>query len=323
MKLCAEKSCRRLLSQSTAKKYCGQCTLKQNLQKQNENKIEVEAVESNSESSQDETTQNGTNRMGERERGEQAPIHNQVQQVEGEILGWHGDINQEWNGTQAMASSDSESEWSSSSQLQECQNCHRRQMISASYDGIIPPCYRLQISFKAKESVSLKKKWSTMREADFDEDDTHIALCAECAESLEINTGGGSRKVASPPLVWPAFLWLFLANESVRATLGSSAWQFVPLLFRLWWEKSLPEMFAEYETVTLHDPKSFFTERTVDREQFLCTLERNLLGELMRDCDRFLLPTVRCPWGCSCYIHKVGFVPLDCLMQRFIHLEGK
>ena len=34
--------------------------------------------------------------------------------------------------------------------------------------------------------------------------------------------------------------------------------------------------------------------------------------------NQFLLPNVLCTWGCSDFIHKVGYVDLDTLIQQFI-----
>ena len=32
-------------------------------------------------------------------------------------------------------------------------------------------------------------------------------------------------------------------------------------------------------------------------------------------CNQFLLPNGICPWGCSEFIHKVGYVGLDTVIQ--------
>ena len=35
-------------------------------------------------------------------------------------------------------------------------------------------------------------------------------------------------------------------------------------------------------------------------------------------CNQFILPNILCPWGCSQFIHKVGYIYLDTVIQQFI-----
>ena len=42
------------------------------------------------------------------------------------------------------------------------------------------------------------------------------------------------------------------------------------------------------------------------------------LSSIADVCDQFLLPNFLCPWVCSEFIHKFGYVDLDTVIQQFI-----
>ena len=59
-------------------------------------------------------------------------------------------------------------------------------------------------------------------------------------------------------------------------------------------------------------------DRTKDLETCNEGIISQKLGFIADFCNRFLLPNVLCPWECSEFIHKVGYVDLDTVIQRFI-----
>lgn len=42
------------------------------------------------------------------------------------------------------------------------------------------------------------------------------------------------------------------------------------------------------------------------------------LGHLISTTNKHLMPNVLCPWGCTEYIHKCGYVSMDSVIQQFI-----
>ena len=42
------------------------------------------------------------------------------------------------------------------------------------------------------------------------------------------------------------------------------------------------------------------------------------LPDLAHVCNKFLLPTIMCPWGGSVFLHKVGSLPIDIVFQRYL-----
>ena len=59
-------------------------------------------------------------------------------------------------------------------------------------------------------------------------------------------------------------------------------------------------------------------DRTKDFETWNEVIKSQTLSSIDEVCNRFLLPNVFCPWGCSEFTHKVRYVDLDTVIQRFI-----
>jgi hypothetical protein len=116
---------------------------------------------------------------------------------------------------------------------------------------------------------------------------------------------------------WPAFVWRLLNNEQIIGENGVTVWSYVPEAWRVWWIDAVRErgIFAE---VTLTNPPSIFKDVTTNREEFLGSLKRLELTNLMECCDKHLHDTVRCPWGCTEYLHKAESLALDVVFARYL-----
>jgi hypothetical protein len=58
-------------------------------------------------------------------------------------------------------------------------------------------------------------------------------------------------------------------------------------------------------------PKPIFDEITEMRFALMQSLKELKLGDLMKNVNRYLFPTILCPWGCSEFPHKIELLPLD------------
>ena len=56
-------------------------------------------------------------------------------------------------------------------------------------------------------------------------------------------------------------------------------------------------------------------DRTKDSETWNKGIKSQKLSSIADVCNQFLLPNVLCSWGCLEFIHKVGYVNLDTLIQ--------
>ena len=70
--------------------------------------------------------------------------------------------------------------------------------------------------------------------------------------------------------------------------------------------------------VTLHDPPSFFEDKTKDIIHWDELINSYSLPNLRDACNKYLVPTILRPFGCSEFIHKCGHVAIDMIFQRYI-----
>ena len=70
--------------------------------------------------------------------------------------------------------------------------------------------------------------------------------------------------------------------------------------------------------ILITEPQSIFIDRTKYLETWNEGIKSQKLSSIADVCNHFLLPNVLCLWGCSEFIHKVRYVDLDTVIQRFI-----
>ena len=68
----------------------------------------------------------------------------------------------------------------------------------------------------------------------------------------------------------------------------------------------------------MHEPPSFFEDKTKDIIHWDEQINSYLLPNLRDACNKYIIPTILCPFGCSEFIHKCGHVAIDMIFQRFL-----
>ena len=86
----------------------------------------------------------------------------------------------------------------------------------------------------------------------------------------------------------------------------------------MWFDDIVLQFTAYYNSISITDPQSMFMDRTKDLETWNEEIKWQKLSSIADVCNQFLLPHALCPWGCSDFIHKVGYVDLDTVIQQFI-----
>ena len=72
------------------------------------------------------------------------------------------------------------------------------------------------------------------------------------------------------------------------------------------------------EGISMEVPKPIFKEITEMRSELMQSLKELKLGDLMWNVNRYLFPTILCPWGCSEFPHKIELLPLDVVFTRYL-----
>ena len=142
-------------------------------------------------------------------------------------------------------------------------------------------------------------------------------LCNQCEVHLSYED---TDKANGPQFIWPAFYWSIMHCKDIHNHYSYEfIWKIVPLGWREWWfDKIVLQFMAYYNSISITEPQSIFMDITKGLETWNEGIKSQKLSYIADVCNQFLLPNVLCPWGCSEFIHKVGYVDLDTVIQLFI-----
>ncbi len=74
----------------------------------------------------------------------------------------------------------------------------------------------------------------------------------------------------------------------------------------------------EFCNVTIAFPEPVVKDVTDEKLSLETVLSNMKLGEIIDECDECLHATVKCPWGCSEFLHKMGYVPFDLMYAKVL-----
>ena len=101
---------------------------------------------------------------------------------------------------------------------------------------------------------------------------------------------------------WPGFIWYFLTNQYLHCNYGMKLWKFISLTWRHWW---IEDASIHFETeISLQHPDCIFIDKSKDNNDWNDDIDSMLLGRLRYTSNKYLMPCVLCPWGCSEYTHR-------------------
>ena len=168
-----------------------------------------------------------------------------------------------------------------------CQNCKRKEP-TGEYSGLTP--YAM-IYKRHQANLLLKMRAFVFLDIDRSSEEM-VMLCVECSEYFT-----NPEKIGRSFLnTWPSFVWSILMDKDILEVYGKFVWKFVPLKWRYWWIDAV-HGHEEFQSVTIHTPSPIFKDITDDIVDMKRGLETNTLSELMRCCNKHLIPSVLCPWG--------------------------
>ena len=143
---------------------------------------------------------------------------------------------------------------------------------------------------------------------------TEHDLCTECKTYLTSN-----HKKTIEENAWPAFIWKMLTNDDVKRAYGSLAWCLIPKQWRHWYIQSIKHFeFQTYNNIEIHIPEPAITDVTADIVEFDELISTCSLPKLADACNRYMIPTVLCPFGCSEFKNKTGYVSMDLIFQIYL-----
>ena len=191
-----------------------------------------------------------------------------------------------------------------------CCNCRRRN--NEAVMAMDADLYTL--SFYVKSSDDLRRrKFKSFRTSKNSK--TQHMLCGECLTYL---TSDNSKEIERN--AWPAFIWKTMIDNQVKLVYGNNGWRLIPKQWRYWWLESLMEYENEtYGDIQMNHPKPSIIDISFERKDWKKLIQSYELPKLAEACNKYLRPTVLCPFGCSEFIHKGGTVSMDLIFQRYLH----
>ena len=92
----------------------------------------------------------------------------------------------------------------------------------------------------------------------------------------------------------------------------------IPLQWRYWWVDTLPTYFPEYHNISICEPSPILVDRTTELSEWNQLISSNSLPKISLACNKYMIPCILCPWGCSEFNFHSGFLPLDIIFQRYL-----
>ena len=131
-----------------------------------------------------------------------------------------------------------------------------------------------------------------------------LCLCEQCSNHLTLDSEvkKKDRIYERSSNTWPGFFRYFLSNEHFHNIYGLKLWQFIPITWRHWWIDVARSLFSQ--DISLQHPHCVFIDKSKDNNIWNDDIDCMLLGRLRDTSNKYLMPCVLCPWGCSEYTHR-------------------
>ena len=190
-----------------------------------------------------------------------------------------------------------------------CENCLRKQSqyLTTHYGEL----YTLEFTRCQSDEICKRRKFRRIRVSN--NNITSFWLCQECTNYLVSESDTFESKN-----IWPAFVYSTLANEEVMNAYGIKVWQLIPTLWRHWWVDNIRAFIFKYRNISLEFPKCIIIDRSYEKDEWTSDIESQLLPRIASACNKYMLPCILCPWGCTEYVFSCGHVSLDIVFQRFL-----
>ncbi len=209
-----------------------------------------------------------------------------------------------------------------------CKNCKRQQTISDNNDVHYKTIYDLYITECIIPKSSLRRKFSnlsiTVNEAEFKilpNKMIQISLCPQCCFYFTIEKPN-TKKIYK--YIWPSLFWKILSSFELYKIYGTNLWRIIPLQWRQWWYISVRTLLPPewYYQELINNMTCAVVDVTIAKQSLECSIKKGNLGQIIENCDKYLLPLIKCPWGCTEYFHICGKIPIQTILWRYISEHG-
>ena len=205
-------------------------------------------------------------------------------------------------------SSDSDEEYEGSSESNDvyhtCANCHRSQSNYLVQKYTEDSVFCMTFFEHTSDEIKMRRKFRFVQRSTANI--SVYKLCKECSYFLVQEADSVDAKDSK--YTWPSFVWNLLNDINVQNIYGDRIWRFLPSQWRHWWIVSIHMKCPDiYSNVTVDQPPSLFVDVSHEKKVWNNDIDSYMLSRLASSCNKYMMPNILCPWGCTEFNHRCGF----------------
>lgn len=187
-----------------------------------------------------------------------------------------------------------------------CENCHRHQNYH-------DPTYNIDFVDINSSDIRTHRNYSFLDR----NGECQYHVCSQCKDHLTHSSIGTAYL---QKFTFAAFMWSIFTNECIHRIYGGNfIWSLVPLEWRPWFIVEVKLHFpAVFLAVSLVSPSSIIVDKTNAIMDWNNKVGKYELSSLRDCCNKYLLPVVLCPWGCTDFMHRCGYISFEAMYQRVL-----
>ena len=184
-----------------------------------------------------------------------------------------------------------------------CMNCRRTELMTDDYD-----CYRLRAQWIDRCHISTGRSFAFVTPADTV--NGKFYLCIYCRQYLDKESTLKEYRVGAK--MWPSYLRKLL--EDTKSNTKRRIWQLLPRIVQDQYRHNVSDELKENYV-------SCSVDITLSSKILQHELESSDICNIRKGLNR-LNPEVLCPYGCSTYLHKTGYIDLEAVFQMLTREEN-
>ena len=191
-----------------------------------------------------------------------------------------------------------------------CMNCHRCNM---DIDGNV--CEGVHIEMR--DHIVILKATALIKFPELCGTTDRYMLCDECDELIrhKMLCCDGIKKSVPWRIAWPSFLWhsFELHNNLDKA---EKIWKLLSLKWRLSWLESVRQIGGTFSNLESETGGILFDDISSEYMWFKNGVDSLEKIKLESCVNKHCVPRIRCPWGCTEFIEKCGFISFGILLYH-------
>jgi hypothetical protein len=206
-----------------------------------------------------------------------------------------------------------------------CANCKRYRTCHEDHHAMYKCLYDVEVTKKIIKQTSLRRKYSTLSMNDKNtlfsvllDKCLSVYLCSQCYSYFTLPSESNEDKTK---YIWPSLFWKILSSDELYNIHGTNVWSLIPIEWRKWWSHSVLNLLPEewYNGNDINEISCAIIDVSIRKNCLENSITNGVLGEIIENCDKHLLPLIKCPWGCSEFFHVCGRLTIQTVLWRYLN----